>query len=250
MRAHLQAARMLRVAGANRPNPTLFYYPGLTSRPWYEREAHPFREWVHDLEAAVPDITQEYLTMRGAGKPSDYAPDATDHDGQLHTGGEWHWGSLIDRGRRRQEMWNQCPKTATAVSAVPNLCEGDMPFAFTFFSTLQPGARIKPHFSPCNLRVRVHLPLLVPNDVDTCGIRVGTETRRWEPGKCLIFDDAYEHEVWNTGSTPRVILLLDLWHWELTSGEISAIEAMFRKVESLRDGRNAASQSPQVGRVS
>ena len=36
--------------------------------------------------------------------------------------------------------------------AVPNLCEGDMPFAFAFFSTLQPHCRIAPHTAPCNLR--------------------------------------------------------------------------------------------------
>lgn len=28
-----------------------------------------------------------------------------------------------------------------------------------------------------------------------CRIRVGREWRSWHPGRCLVFDDSYEHEV-------------------------------------------------------
>ena len=207
--AALFASRTLRVHGAKRPNPTLFSYPGLTARPWHEREAAPFREWVGALEAATPAITEEYLRLRASGAPSDYQPEEGDHGGGLHTGGEWHWASFIDRGRRRDEMCERCPVTAAALESIPRLCLGSMPFAFAFFSTLQPGAAIKPHFSPCNLRVRVHLPLIVP-EPNECGIKVAGETRRWEVGKCMIFDDAFEHEVWNDGKAERVVLLFDL----------------------------------------
>ncbi|BBD63887.1 putative hydroxylase [Nostoc commune NIES-4072] len=48
--------------------------------------------------------------------------------------------------------------------------------------------------------------LEVPND---CAIRVGHETKNWEEGKCLVFDDTLEHEVWNHGNIPRIILLID-----------------------------------------
>ncbi|CAM9788851.1 unnamed protein product, partial [Discosporangium mesarthrocarpum] len=34
-------------------------------------------------------------------------------------------------------------------------------------------------------------------------------------GKCLLFDDCFEHEVWNHSNKERVILLFDLWHPEL-----------------------------------
>ena len=36
------------------------------------------------------------------------------------------------------------------------------------------------------------LPLQVPPG---CRIRVGREWRSWHPGRCLVFDDSYEHEV-------------------------------------------------------
>ena len=57
------------------------------------------------------------------------------------------------------------------------------------------------------------------------------------PGECLIFDDAFEHEVWNDGAQERALLLFDLWHWELTPAEIDAIQAMFRAVDAKREAR-------------
>ena len=42
------------------------------------------------------------------------------------------------------------------------------------------------------------------------GIRVGTETREWRAGECLIFDDSFEHEVWHDGDSDRVVLICDL----------------------------------------
>jgi aspartate beta-hydroxylase len=82
----------------------------------------------------------------------------------------------------------------------------------------------------------VHLPLIVPNP-DACGITVAGETMRWEVGKALVFDDAYEHEVWNDGDDDRVVLLLDTWHPDLTDDEIQAIRAMFAEVEEMRNDR-------------
>lgn len=35
---------------------------------------------------------------------------------------------------------------------------------------------------------------------------------RWTEGKCIVFDDSYEHEVWNRSADDRVVLLLNFWH--------------------------------------
>jgi aspartate beta-hydroxylase len=199
--------------------------------------------WVGALEAATPAIAAEYEAIRAAGLPSDYEAEASDHGTALHTGeSEWHWASLIDRGRARPHLQARCPSTMEALNVVPGLCVGDMPFAFAFFSTLRPRCKIAPHTSPANLRLRVHLPLVVP-EPDNCGITVAGETRRWEVGKALIFDDAYEHSVWNEGSQERVLLLFDLWHWELAAEEIESIEAMFRSVEEKRDARSRSNKA-------
>jgi aspartyl/asparaginyl beta-hydroxylase (cupin superfamily) len=46
-------------------------------------------------------------------------------------------------------------------------------------------------------------------------IRVGDSTQRWEEGKALVFDDSFEHEAWNDGPGPRVVLVMDIWHPDL-----------------------------------
>jgi aspartyl/asparaginyl beta-hydroxylase (cupin superfamily) len=58
--------------------------------------------------------------------------------------------------------------------------------------------------------------ILVP---ENCGIRVGDEVREWTEGGCIYFDSSYRHEVWNTSSKPRVCLMLDIFHPDLTAIE-------------------------------
>ena len=63
-----------------------------------------------------------------------------------------------------------------------------------------------------NSRVICHLPLIVPKG---CWLRVGNDTREWEEGKLLIFDDSIEHEARNPTGEFRIILLFDVWRPEL-----------------------------------
>jgi aspartyl/asparaginyl beta-hydroxylase (cupin superfamily) len=100
-----------------------------------------------------------------------------------------------------------------------------IPFAYGFFSRLSPNSTISPHYGPCNVRLRIHLGLDIP---DNCYIKVAEEKKLWEEGKCLVFDDTYLHEVKNENKEKqRVILLLDIWHPDLKSEEIQAIHTMF-----------------------
>ena len=67
-----------------------------------------------------------------------------------------------------------------------------------------------------NCRLVVHLPLIIPPD---CGIRVGSETRGWEEGSCIVFDDTFEHEAWNRSGHTRVVLIFDIWNPHLSEAE-------------------------------
>jgi aspartyl/asparaginyl beta-hydroxylase (cupin superfamily) len=57
--------------------------------------------------------------------------------------------------------------------------------------------------------LRLHLGLLVPEHNGNLGIRIGSDSRSWNEGSVLIFDDAYEHEAWNETGKPRVVLFVD-----------------------------------------
>ena len=168
------------------------------------------------------------------------------HDGQ------WDWHSYIQNGKRSSSFQSHCPKTSKIIDEIGSQhlfanvddSSGNNPFGFCFFSTLSGKSKIRPHFGPMNLRLRIHLPLIVPctsfpdrttttkkpaetNDRILCGLRVGTQTRQWIPGKAIVLDDSYEHEVWNDTESPRVILLVDIWHPDVKMVERQKISDMF-----------------------
>jgi beta-hydroxylase len=107
--------------------------------------------------------------------------------------GLWAYGIKLDKNCRL------CPETARALEHVPGLWNAA-------FSHMQAGTHITPHTGRPEGVLRCHLGLIVP---ENCAIRVGTETRRWEEGKCMVFDDTVEHEAWNRSDRSRVVLLLD-----------------------------------------
>jgi beta-hydroxylase len=51
--------------------------------------------------------------------------------------------------------------------------------------------------------------LIIPEQAGACRIRVREEVRYWSPGKSLIFDDSYLHEVWNDTDEERIVLFVD-----------------------------------------
>ena len=84
---------------------------------------------------------------------------------------------------------------------------------------MSPLASIAPHHGACNLKLRCHFPLFVEENGSF--LRVAEETRPWEEGKMMIFDDSYEHEAANMSTEKeRVILLIDIWHPDLLMKEI------------------------------
>jgi aspartyl/asparaginyl beta-hydroxylase (cupin superfamily) len=197
--ATLVKSAMCRTRVHHRPWPSLFYFPGLATQPiWHHHDRpvaiHEARNPSHfkfmsQLENAYPDILKEYLKLKCLKSKSDYAPE----DHKLHSG-QWDWLSYVQKGKRQEDFAIHCPKTVALLESFrnPSLML-NTPFSFTFFSTLHGNSTIAAHTSPCNLRVRCHLPLIVPTEGDV-GIRIANEIVRWKPGKALLFDDAYDHE--------------------------------------------------------
>ena len=68
----------------------------------------------------------------------------------------------------------------------------------------------------------------------SCWLRVGNETREWEEGKLLIFDDSIEHEAKNPAEDLRIILLFDVWRPELGEEERAAISSIFEAIDRFQ----------------
>lgn len=217
------------IAGVARPQSSLFTYPGLCAKPFWtldELEERGVRG-LRRLQANVDLVREEFVRLKEECVPSDFDDGEKSHDGGLHNG-KWEWHSFIQHGKRCSMMSKRCAETWRLLEGIgPHLMLGT-PFSFSFYSSLSPAATIAPHAAPCNLRLRVHLPLFVPTDGD-CALEVGGERRRWVDGKLLIFDDSFVHAAWNRAKHDRTVLLLDLWHPDLTDGEICAVQDMFQE---------------------
>ena len=157
------------------------------------------------LKNNLCNIKSEFENLAALNVSSDYTVKPDEH--LLHDG-MWDWASYILKGNKQQHFVNVCPETTKVIDSIPRIMKST-PFGFSFFSSLKAGATIKSHNGPCNLRLRCHFPLIVP--AGDCGMRVGDKVIRWEVGKPIIFDDCYEHEVWNNTNQTRVILLFDVW---------------------------------------
>jgi aspartate beta-hydroxylase len=211
--------------------PDGLFIPGLRSAPW-----HP-RDWLPDvpvLEAAAPAMRAELdalLAARGGFQPFDegeygFTPDNID--------GAWNVFYLVLGCREVPSAAAACPNTAAALRRLPNLGMSAM------FSALTPGTHLWAHCGPTNAVVSLSMGLVAPPG---CAIRVGTEERAWEEGVCLVFDDTYEHEVWHRGDRTRFVMLLDVWHPELTPVERKILGPALwppGEVETrLQEGRDA-----------
>ncbi len=107
-----------------------------------------------------------------------------------------------------------CPLTLRVLDAIPEIAEmARRGVGECTFSALGGGAHIKPHCGSTNARLTCHLPLLVPPG-DACTIRVGGETRTYREGELMVFDDSWEHELWQAAppDQTRVVLLIRFWH--------------------------------------
>lgn len=96
-----------------------------------------------------------------------------------------------------------CPRTAELMRSIPGMTTA-------MFSVLSPRKHINPHRGPYKGVLRYHLGLVIPTEKEACRIRVGKDFRHWEKGRSLIFDDTYNHEVWNDTDEVRVVLFVDV----------------------------------------
>lgn len=212
--------------------PLVFYYPYLAQRQFFEREEF---DWVSEIEAATPVIREELLALLERG--ADFRPYVEDEVNRPqrqfhHLNNDPSWSALYlwRDSLLVPEIAERCPRTVEALSKVPLTHIGQRtPSAL--FSRLEPGAHIPPHTGMLNCRLICHLPLIVPRG---CWLRVGNETREWEEGKMLIFDDSIEHEARNPTGELRIILLFDVWRPELSETERQAISTIFDAIDGFQ----------------
>ncbi len=206
-----------------RQEPSHFRYPELPAIEFYEREEFP---WLADLESATADMRAELAQVlaedRGLTPYINFPYAALNQWAELNRSPRWSAFHFHQGGKRFDENCARCPRTVEAVDRIPQpRIEGMLPN--TMYSVLKPGTRIPPHTGPNNVRLVVHLPLVVPQG---CGFRVGNQTRQWREGQAWVFDDTIEHEAWNESDEVRVVLICDTWNPRLSTAERDLISTV------------------------
>ncbi|XP_063616855.1 aspartyl/asparaginyl beta-hydroxylase isoform X1 [Cydia splendana] len=191
---------------------SLYNVPRLKGRPWWNIEETPYIKLARDLEKHWKEILKEGEAARALYEQ--------EKEG-LKERGEWTQLDLFVRGREIDGRCARAPVTCAVVRrevAAAGCRRGQVKF-----SSMRAGTHVRPHVGPTNCRLRMHLGL--SNTKDTF-IRVHRETRQWEIGKVFMFDDSFEHEVWHNGTGSRLVLIVDVWHPELTAAERRQLPAI------------------------
>ncbi|XP_050076125.1 claspin-like [Anopheles maculipalpis] len=188
---------------------SLYNVDGLRSRPFWTEEQTTYATELELIRAQWQQVRDEGLKLLNS------AGVFVNESENLRDRGDWKQLELFSRGTRIERNCGRAPLTC-------RLVEQYFPAARTCkrgqvkFSVMHPGTHVWPHCGPTNCRIRAHLGLSVPQGTY---IRVAEETRSWEDGKWLIFDDSFEHEVWHNGTETRLVLIVDFWHPELTESQ-------------------------------
>jgi aspartate beta-hydroxylase len=197
--------------------PMGFFYPQLAPIEFFPTNRFPWAERVQDSTDLIRTELEEMLAQDLGFEP--YIQYENDQPlaqwADLNQSTDWSAFHLIKDGVRVAGNADRCPQTMAILDAVPQPHQPQRtPVAL--FSCLKPKTRIPPHMGVSNVRLLVHLPLVVP---EGCGFRVGSQTRQWRVGEILVFDDTIEHEAWNNSDALRSVLIFDIWHPDLSERE-------------------------------
>lgn len=186
---------------------SLYNVPGLRAQPWWMAEETGYTALIKMLERNWLTIREEALSVLD-GNSGQFLPE----DENLRETGNWGQFTLWQQGRKVAAACRYVPKTCGLLERYPETtsCKRGQ----IKFSVMQAGTHVWPHTGPTNCRLRMHLGLVIPSK--GCRIRCTNQTREWEEGKVLIFDDSFEHEVWQEAESYRLIFIVDVWHPELT----------------------------------
>lgn len=172
----------------------------IPTEPVIKADAFAWTESLTEKWQTIAEEAAAILRHRDAVPPlREISPDHA----RIAGDGNWRSFFLIGYGYEVAENCARAPVTAELVRQIPDLNSA-------FFSILEPGATIPRHRGVTRGLVTCHLGLIIPDMAEKCVMQVEDTDLFWEPGKWLIFDDSYFHEVHNETDQRRVILLVQV----------------------------------------
>jgi len=169
--------------------------------------------WVADVEHDWQSVRKELDAIMTFRDQMPSFQDILKEVGAIQSDNNWKTFFLAGIGMDCAENRKRCPETVRLLGKIPGMTTA-------FFSILSPGKHIPAHRGAWNGILRLHLGLMVPEPRERVRIRIGNDFYSWREGEALIFDDTFNHEVWNDTNGYRVVLFVDFarplyqpFHW-------------------------------------
>lgn len=106
--------------------------------------------------------------------------------------------------------------------------DSGVPAVELFFASLKPNSNIEPHSDFTNFLLTSHLCLDIPySGQNKCRLTIGDETREWINGEVMLFDTSLLHDAINESDKTRYILMMRVWHPDLTPTERDALQFIY-----------------------
>lgn len=206
--------------GSDRALNSRLCVPGLSARPWWEPEAFPL---AAVLRSRFPAIRDEAARLLRAPLAFARHPGASlDGDG-VTLRGAWRGYYLQRWFRPVREAAAWAPVTLRALDGAPLAREAMLSF-------LGPGAVIDRHSDRINFVVTIYLPLLAAAGACLC---FGEQPRRLQEGRCEVADSTYYHTSVNASPWWRGLLIVDVWHPELTAVERAVLHEAVPRLDAV-----------------
>jgi Aspartyl/Asparaginyl beta-hydroxylase len=203
------------------------YVPGLTVREFWNPNDYT---WARRLQSQYTAIRDEFL--RVINEPAHLQ--AVGHniwagalsDDASSYGPGWKTLVLMNRGVWDPVNANLFPVTAKAVH------DAKVPAVEVFFASMEPHSIIQPHSDFTNFVLTSHLALDIPySGENKCRLSVGDTQRQWINGELMLFDTSIQHDAINESDLTRYILMLRVWHPDLSDPERQALQFTFSALE-------------------
>jgi beta-hydroxylase len=158
--------------------------------------------WIAALERDAPAIRAELDAVLARRDELPNFQDISTDVKTIQRDDRWKTFVFCAYGKTSAANQRRCPATARAIARIPGLTTA-------FFSILSPRKHIPAHRGPYNGVLRLHLGLVVPEPQAHCRMRVEGSELVWSQGKAVVFDDSFDHEVWNDTDGTRAVLFID-----------------------------------------
>lgn len=204
------------------------YVPGLKAVAWWDDVDD--LPWAKSLSKSYGAIRDEFVSVMSSpeklqSEGNNIWAGALTTDAESYGEG-WKTLVLLNRGQWDETNARLFPVTSKAIH------KSGVPVAEAFFASMKPQTSIKPHSDFTNFVLTSHLPLVVPeNGNNKCRLSVGDETRQWLEGKVILFDTSIYHDAINDSDEMRYILMLRVWHPDLTTEEREALQFIYDCLE-------------------